>query len=93
MMAITLILAFLLLVSGWCELLMRFRLANNDPESGFTWWRCSSLRVVRSYDEAFPGSFMPTFGRFALGFLLVCAVALVIYMYNHAGASAIRGTR
>jgi hypothetical protein len=58
---IFLILVLIALGSNCSNLMMRIRLAKRLPsENGLSWWMRSSDEVGRTYQELFPGSYLPS---------------------------------
>ena len=49
------------LASAYSNLMMRIRLTKRlPPENGLSWWMRSSDEVGRTYQELFPGSYLPS---------------------------------
>lgn len=79
---IFLILVLIGLGSNCCQLTMRIRLAKRLPsENGLSWWMRSSDEVGRTYQELFPGSYLPSIVQYVFwAFLATGAAALTLIL-------------
>jgi hypothetical protein len=78
-----LILVFIALASICSNLVMRIRLIKRLPsENGISWWMRSSDEVGRTYQELFPGSYLPSIIRYVFWLLLATAAAILVSLWK-----------
>jgi hypothetical protein len=72
------VLAFL----GICsDVIMRVRLSRRElPADKLLWWRRGGDDVDETYQELFPRSRLPLFGRYVFWLILISVVAILIFM-------------
>ena len=65
------------LLSMCGEIVMRVRLTRRASRDKIAWWRRGGDEVAATYEEVFPDSHLPFFGRFVFWLVVSCAGALL----------------
>ncbi len=72
-----LVLIAILTICG--NIVMRIRLTKREPSRDkLVWWRRGSDEVDSTYEELFPGSYLPRLNRFVFWLVLVSALAVLV---------------
>jgi len=77
------ILLVMAVVSSGSEIAMRIRLTKREPSGNkLFWWRRGGDEVTAMYQELFPRTRLPFFGRFAFWLVIVCSSLILLSVWR-----------